>query len=374
VEFDGLSIVDEETETVSTNDVTSVEQCAEDDGASTEPVSHRSNVSRQANVISGCVKRQDSETCAVISNSNQVEGSCFNITNGRHRHEQQFFGKIVLPNGKEGVFMSDAMLPNSNSVSNGLPVYGCSNLKGNSCDLESITGFDPNDYHVMNENVWSEIPAALPSTSQNVAHDGSTLFPPSQSHYNYTFTPVDSTLLSNGTFTQDSYAIERPNDFSGLSAADAMLPNISTCGDTRTDNAYLERVGNTVLHEYGVNDDIYFGMGENIEATTTTTTTAADDNMPDYYHKRGGPDLFISGAYPVTKSPSYFPVGGNLDQLLRQIGNRESENVRVDAVTEATGSGKAVAKMESDTKDIPQKDDTENVSQNNLLELLLCDQ
>jgi hypothetical protein len=304
----------------------------------------------------------------VISNRNQVDSAFFNTTNGRHRHEQQFFGKIKLPNGKEGVFMSDAMLPNSNNISSGLPIYEGGNLKGNSCDLGPITGLSPNDYHILNENVWSEMPATLPGASQNVAHNGSTIFPPPQSHYNYTFTPVDSTLLSNGASTQDSYAFGRPNGFSGLSDTDALLPSIATYRDTRTENAYLERGGKTVLHEYGVNDDTYFGMGRNIEATTTTTTE--EDTMPDYYHKRGGPDLFISGAYPITKSPGSFPVGGNLDQLLKQMSNRESENVAAVEVTEATDSGTAVDKPENDGKEIPQKDDTENVSLNSLFELL----
>jgi hypothetical protein len=351
VEFDGLSIVDEETETVS-NDVTPVDQGAED------------NLTRQARVSFGGVKGKDSDICGVISNRNQVDSACFNNPNARHRHEQQFFGKIKLPNGKEGVFMSDAVLPNSSNISSGLPIYGDTNLKGNSYDLGPITGFNPNDYHILNENVWSEIPATSPGVSQNVAHSGPTMFPPPQSHYNYTFTPVDPTLLSNGASAQDSCAFGRSNEFSGLPDADALFPNFPTYRDTRTEHAYLERGDNTVLHDYGVNDDMYFGMGENIDATTATIT---GEIIPDYYHKRGGPDVFISGAYPVAKSPGSFPAGGNLDQLLKQMNNRENENVPVVSTAEVTGFGTAVDKPESDVKELPQKDDAQNVSLNKLL-------
>nr|CAD7429379.1 unnamed protein product [Timema monikensis] len=40
---------------------------------------------------------------------------------------------------------------------------------------------------------------------------------------------------------------------------------------------------------------------------------------------RAGPDLFITGAYPVSKSPAeaMFPTGGNLDQLLREVHSQE---------------------------------------------------
>jgi hypothetical protein len=352
VEFDGLSIVDEETETVS-NDVTPIEQCAEE-GASALPASHQFNATRQASINFGDVKPKGSENCAVISNNNQVNGACFNTPNGSHRHEQ-FFGKIKLPNGKEGVFMSDVMLPNSN-ISNGLPVYGGSNLKGNSYDCGSAIGFGPSDYNILNENVWSEIPAMLPGAPQNMVRNGSAMLPPSQSHYNYTFTPVDSTLLPNGSSVQDNYAFERPNNFPGIPDDEALLPNIDICRETRNANEYSERGENTVVQECGVNDDTYFGMGENIQETT------ANDNMMPGYYRRGGPDLFITGAYPVTRSPGSFPVGGNLDQLLRQMGNKESEIVTSVAVTEATGSGTALAKYESDGKEAPTKDDTENVS------------
>lgn len=340
VEFDGLSIVDEETETVS-NDVTPVETCAEN-GASVVP-----SASRQADVSFGGVK-QESDICPEILNLNQVDGARFNTPNGRHRNDQQFFGKIKLPNGKEGVFMSDAMLPDSDNISSGLPVYGCNNFKGNSYELGPITGFNPNDYHILNENVWSKTPETLLGASQNE--------PQPQSHYNYTFTPVDSTMLSNGASARDNNAFETTNEFPDANS----LSNVETYRDARTEHGYLERGGNSVLHGFGVNDDTYFGMGENIEETRTINT--GDEIIPDYYHKRGGPDLFISGAYPVTRSPGSFPVGVNLDQLLKQMNNRESENVSTVAVTEATGSGTSVAKPESDDKEIPQEDGTEKVS------------
>ncbi|XP_021926242.1 uncharacterized protein LOC110833001 isoform X2 [Zootermopsis nevadensis] len=341
VEFDGLSIVDEETETVS-NDVTPVETCAEN-GASVVP-----SASRQADVSFGGVK-QESDICPEILNLNQVDGARFNTPNGRHRNDQQFFGKIKLPNGKEGVFMSDAMLPDSDNISSGLPVYGCNNFKGNSYELGPITGFNPNDYHILNENVWSKTPETLLGASQNE--------PQPQSHYNYTFTPVDSTMLSNGASARDNNAFETTNEFPDANS----LSNVETYRDARTEHGYLERGGNSVLHGFGVNDDTYFGMGENIEETRTINT--GDEIIPDYYHKRGGPDLFISGAYPVTRSPGSFPVGVNLDQLLKQMNNRESENVSTVAVTEATGSGTSVAKPESDDKEIPQEDGTEKAQE-----------
>jgi hypothetical protein len=352
VEFDGLSIVDEETETIS-NDLTPVEQCAE--GLPAPPSSHQFNATRQASILFGDVKPQDGEKCAVISHNNKVNGTCFNTVNGKHGHEQ-FFGKIKLPNGKEGVFMSDVMLPNSN-ISNGLPVYGGNSLKGNSYDCGSANEFGPSDYHVLNENVWSEIPAMLPGAPQNMVRNGSATLPPPQSHYNYTFTPVDSTLLPNGTSMQDNYAFETPKTFPGIAEDEALLPNIDTCRETRSAHAYSERGENTVPQGCGLNDDTYFGMGENIQ----DTATASDDMMPGYY-RRGGPDLFITGAYPVTRSPGSFPVGGNLDQLLRQMSNKESESVTSVPVTEVTGSETAVAKYESDREEAATKEGTENVS------------
>jgi hypothetical protein len=357
VEFDGLSIVDEETETVS-NDVTPAEQAA-DEGACALLAAHKPKDSRQDAIIFGVVKPQDSESCTVISKHNQVDSAYFNNPNATLRHEQQFFGKIKLPNGKEGVFMSDAVLPNHN-ISNGLPIYVGNSLKGNSYDFGSVVGFNQNDHHILNENVWPEIPTPFAGASQNVIHRGSTMFPPSQSHYNLTFTPVDSTLLPNGASTQDNYAFERPNNFSGIPDADGLLPKIAACSETRSENAYLEGGGNTALHECDVNDDMYFGMGENMAAAATATT--GDDVTPDYYHRRGGPDLFISGAYPITRSPGAFPVGGNLDQLLRQMSNKEGENVRrVFAVPEPTFVTD-VGQSESDAKKVPRRDDAENVS------------
>jgi hypothetical protein len=352
VEFDGLSIVDEETDTVS-NDLPPIEQCAEA-GSSAPPAFHQFNATRQANVLFGVVKPQGGEECAVISNNNQVNSADFNTLNGRH--EQQFFGKIKLPNGKEGVFMSDVMLPNSN-ISNGLPVYGGNSLKGNSYDCGSAIEFGPSDYHILNTNIWPEISATLPGAPQNMVRNGSAKFPPPQSHYNYTFTPVDSTLLSNGTSVQENYAFESPKNVPGIPEDEELLANIDTCREAGTANAYSERGENTVLQECGLNDDTYFGMGENIQ----DAATASDDMTPGYY-RRGGPDLFITGAYPVTRSPSSFPVGGNLDQLLRQMSNKESERVKSVPVTEATGSDTAVAKYESDMEEAPNKNGTENVS------------
>lgn len=354
MEFDGLSIVDEETETVS-NDLIPVEHCAEE-GSSATPALHQFNATRQATNLFGGIKSQGGEQCAVISNNNQLNGACFNTLNGRHGHETQFFGKIKLPNGKEGVFMSDVMLPNSN-ISNGLPVYGGNSLKGNSYDCGSVTEFGPSDYHILNENVWSEIPAILPGAPQNMVRNGSVMFPPPQSHYNYTFTPIDSTLLSNGTTVQDNYAFESPKIFPGIPEGEALLPNIDTCREDRTANAYSERGEHKVLQECALNDDTYFGMGENIQ----DTATANDDMMPGYY-RRGGPDVFITGAYPVTESPSSFPIGGNLDQLLRQMSNNESESMTSVPVTEATASDTAVAKCKSDRQEDHTKDGTENVS------------
>ncbi|XP_023720388.1 mucin-17 isoform X2 [Cryptotermes secundus] len=252
--------------------------------------------------------------------------------------------------------MSDVMLPNSN-ISNGLPVYGGNNLKGNSYDCGSTIEFPPSDYHILNENLWSEIPAILPGAQQNVVSNGSAIFPPSQSHYNYTFTPVDATLLSNGTSVQDNYAFESPKSFRGIPEDEELLPNIDTC-EARTANAYSERGQNTVLQECGLNDDTYFGMGENIQDTANTS----DDLMPGYYRK-GGADLLITGGYPVTRSPGSFPVGGNLDQLLRQMSNKESERVTSVPVTEVTSSVTAVAKHESDREEVPTKDGTENVQE-----------
>lgn len=352
VEFDGLSIVDEEAETVSNNDV---EQCAED-GSSSLSATHQPNASRQASFSFG-VKPQDTENFALISNPNQVGGACFNAVNGRHRQEQQFFGKIKLPNGKEGVFMSDAMLPNSN-ISNGLPIYGGNSLTANSYDFVSANGFSPNDYHILNENLWPDIPAMLPGGEQNVINSGSAVFPSSQSHYNYTFTPVDSTLLPDGSTTQDNYALDRSNNFPGIPNGDALLPNIVT-GLERNNSSYLRGGENTELQECGVNDDTYFGMGGNVEATTAT---ASDEVSPDYYHTRGGPDFFISGAYPVTRSPRSFPVGENLDQLRKETSDKEKENIVAVTVTEVAGPDTTVVKPESDGKDIPQKNGTENVS------------
>jgi hypothetical protein len=356
VEFDGLSIVDEETETVS-NDLSPAEQCADEGKSRKSPPSafHQFNATRQTTNLIGGAKPQDGEKCAVISNNNQVNCAGFNTLNGRHGHEKQFFGKIKLPNGKEAVFMSDVILPDSN-ISNGLPVYGDNNLKANSYDCGSAIEFGPSNYHILNENVWSETRAMLPGAPQNMVRNGSTIFPPPQSHYNYTFTPIDSTMLSNGTSVQDNYAFENPKNFSGIPGGEALLPNIDTCCEDRTENIYTERSENTVLPECGLNDDAYFGMGENIHDTAT-----ASDVMSDYY-TRGGPDLFITGAYPVTSSPGSFPVGGNLDQLLRQMSNKESENVASVLLTEATGSGAAVAKHESDRQEAPNKNDTENVS------------
>lgn len=346
MEFDGLSIVDEETETVSNNDA---EQCVED-GPSALCATHQANPSRQANFSFGSDKPQDKENCAVISNRNPVSGACFNAVNGRHRQEQQFFGKIKLPNGKEGVFMSDVMLPHSN-ISNGLPIYGGNNLTRNSYDFVSANGFSPNDYHILSENVWPDIPAMLPG--------GSAVFPLPQSHYNYTFTPVDSTPLPEGTSTQDNYAFERPNNLPGIPDGDSLLPNIAKCLET-TENSYLSGGENTELQGCGVNDDTYFGMGENIEATTSAITS--DDVTPDYYHRRGGPDLFISGAYPATRSPGSFRVGGNLDPLLKQMSDIEKENIPTVTVTEVVDPGTVVVKSESDGKDVPQKKSRENVS------------
>jgi len=354
VEFDGLSIVDEETETVSNNDT---EQCAED-GPSVLSATHQANASRHANTFFGSDKPQDNENCAVISNRNPVGGACFNAVNGRHRQEQQFFGKIKLPNGKEGVFMSDAMLPHSN-ISNGLPIYGGNNLTRNSYDFVSPNGFSPNDYHILNENVWPDIPAMLPGGAQNLIHGGSAVFPLPQSHYNFTFTPVDSTPLPDGTSTQDNYAFERPNNLPGIPDGDSLSPNIAKCLET-TGNSYLSRGENTALQGCGVNDDMYFGMGKNIEATTSAITS--DDVTPDYYHRRGGPDLFISGAYPVARSPSSFRVGGNLDPSLKQVSDKGKENIPKVTVTDVVGPGTVVVKSESDEKDVLQKNGTENVS------------
>jgi hypothetical protein len=353
VEFDGLSIVDEETETVSNNDA---EQCAED-GPSALPATHQANDSRQASFILGGVKPEDSENCAVTSNHNQVGGACFNAVNGGHRQEQQFFGKIKLPNGKEGVFMSDVMLPNSN-ISNGLQIYGGNNLTGNSYDFVSANGFSPNDYHILSENVWPDIPVMLPGGAQNVINTGSVVFPSSQSHYNYTFTPVDSTVLPDGTATQDSYAFERPNNLPGIPDGDALLPNITKCLETN-ENSYLRGGDNTAQQQYGLNDDTYFGMGENIEATTTAVTS--DDVTQDYYHRRGGPDLFISGAYPVTRSPGSVPVGGSLHPSPKQTSDKEKEHIPAVTITEDVGPGTVVVNSVSDGKDEPQKN-TENVS------------
>lgn len=354
MEFDGLSIVDEENETVS-NDLTPVEKCAEE-SQSARLALQQLNATRQATNLFGGVKPQGGEKCPTISNNNQINSACFKTLNGRHGQEQQFFGKIKLPNGKEGVFMSDVMLPNSN-ISNGLRVYGGNNLKGNSYDCGSAIEFPPSDYHMLNENVWSDIPAILPGAQQNVVSNGSAMFPPPQSHYNYTFTPVDSALLSNGTSVQDNYAFESPKNFPGIPEDEALLQNIDTCREARTANACSERGENTVLQEGGLNDDTYFGMGENIQ----DTANVSDDLMPGYYRK-GGADLFITGAYPVTRSPGSFPVGGNLDQLLRQMSNKESESVTSVPVTEANSSATAVAKHESDREEVPTKDGTENVS------------
>lgn len=353
MEFDGLSIVDEETETVSNNDV---EQCAED-RPSTLPATHQANASRHAGFIFGGAKPQDSENCAAISNRNQVGGACFNTVNGRHRQEQQFFGKIKLPNGKEGVFMSDIMLPNSN-ISNGLPIYGGNNLTGNSYDFVSANGFSPNEYHILNENVWPDIPAMLPDGAQNVIHSDSAVFPSSQSHYNYTFTPVDSTLLPDGITTRDNYAFERPNHVLGIPDGDGLLPNVTKRLDTNG-SSYLTGSERAALQEFGVNDDTYFGMGGNIEATTAITS---DDVTPDYYHRRGGPDLFISGAYPVTRSPASFPIGASLDPLLKQMSDNEKETIPAVTNTEVAGPGTVVVKSESNGKDVPQQNGTENVS------------
>jgi hypothetical protein len=352
VEFDGLSIVDEENETVS-NDLSPIEQCADaKEGTSTPFASRQFNVTRQANVVFGSAKsQQDSENYAMISNNGQVNGESFNKLHGRDGHEQQFFGKIKLPNGKEGVFMSDVMLSNSN-ISNGLPIYGGNDLKGNSCGCGTAIEFGQSDYHVLNENLWSDIPVMLPGAPQKVVRNGSAMFPPSQSHYNYTFTPVDSTLLPNGTS-----AFERPNNFSAIPQNEALLSNNDACRETRSANAYSERGGNTELQECGLNDDTYFGMGENIQ----DTATASDDTMSGYY-RRGGPDLFITGAYPLTTSPASFPVGGNLDQLLRQMDKKESESVTSVPVVESTGSGIAVAKCEIEKKEARTEDGTENVS------------
>lgn len=363
MEFDGLSIVDEETETVSNNDA---EQCAEE-GPSALSATHQANVSRNANFFFVSDKPQDNENCAVISNCNPVGGACFDAVNGRHRQEQQFFGKIKLPNGKEGVFMSDVMLPHSN-ISSGLPIYGGNNLTRNSYDFVPANGFSPNDYHILSENVWPDIPAMLPGGAQNLIHGGSAVFPLPQSHYNYTFTPVDSTPLPDGTSTQDNYAFERPNNLPGIPDGDSLLPNIAKCIET-TGNSYLSGSENTALQGCGVNDDMYFGMGENIEATTSAITS--DDVTPDYYHRRGGPDLFISGAYPVTRSPGSFRVGGNLDTLLKQMSDKEKENIPAVTVTEVVGPG-TVVKSESEGKEVPQKKGTENVSYS-ISVYILCD-
>jgi hypothetical protein len=355
VEFDGLSIVDEETETVS-NDLTPVEQCADaKEGASTPFASRQFNVTRQANMVFGSVKSQDGEKYAMISNNGQVNGACFSTLHGRDRHEQQFFGKIKLPNGKEGVFMSDAMLPNSD-ISNGLQIYGGDDLKGNSYGCGTAIEFGQSDYHILNENLWSDIPTLLPAAPQNVVGNRSAILPSSQGHYNYAFTPVDSTLLPNGTSAQDNYAFEKPNNFPGIPQNKTMSDN-DACRETRSVNVYSERGENTELQECGLNDDTYFGMGENIQ----DTATANDDIMPGYY-RRGGPDLFITGAYPLTTSPASFPVGGNLDQLLRQMDKKESESVTSVPVMESTGSGTAVAKCEIEREEAPAKDSTENVS------------
>ena len=353
VEFDGLSIVDEETETVSNNDT---EQCAED-GPSALSATHQVHASRHASFVFGGDKPQDNENCAMISSRNAVGGACFNAVNGTDRKEQQFFGKIKLPNGKEGVFMSDVMLPNSN-ISNGLPIYGGNNLTRNSYDFVSANGFSPNDYHILNENVWPDIPAMLPGGAQNLIHGGSAVFPLPQSHYNYAFTPVDSTPLPDGTSTQDNYAFERPNNRRGIPDGDSLLPNIAKCLET-TENSYLTGGENTAMQECGVNDDMYFGMGENIEATSAITS---DDVTPDYYHRRGGPDLFISGAYPVTRSPGSFRAGGNLEPLLKQMSGKEKENIPAVRVTEIVDPGNIVVKSESDGTEVPQKSCTENVS------------
>jgi hypothetical protein len=110
-------------------------------------------------------------------------------------------------------------------------------------------------------------------------------------------------------------------------------------------------------------------MGENIEATTSAITS--DDVTPDYYHRRGGPDLFISGAYPVTRSPGSFRVGGNLDTLLKQMSDKEKENIPAVTVTEVVGPG-TVVKSESEGKEVPQKKGTENVSYS-ISVYILCD-
>ncbi|PSN51829.1 hypothetical protein C0J52_17683 [Blattella germanica] len=162
---------------------------------------------------------------SVVDEETDEEATC-DSANSKHKHEQQFFGKIKLPNGKEGVFMSDGMLPNSNGV------QPCS---------------------------W-----------------------PEQSYYNYTFTPVDSSA-----------------------------PRISAAQE----------------------NDGFFG----------TVPTG------EYFQRRGGPDVFISGAYPVTASPTSFPVGGNLDQLLKQMNGNENENtVQIAEPQVAQPEGNA---QEDDPKD-----------------------
>jgi hypothetical protein len=249
--------------------------------------------------------------------------------------------------------MSDVMLPHSN-ISSGLSIYGGNNLTRSSYDFVSANGFSPNDYHVLNENVLPDIPTMLPVGAQNMIHGGSAVFPVPQSHYNYTFTPIDSTPLPDSTST-----FERPNNLPGIPDGESLLPNIAKCLET-TENSYLRGGENTTLQECGVNDDTYFGMGENIQATTSAITS--DDVTPDYYHRRGGPDLFISGAYPVTRSPSSFRIGGDLDPLLKQTSDKDKKTIPAVTVTEVDGLGTDVVKSESDGKDVPQKNGTGNVS------------
>ncbi|XP_069694423.1 mucin-4-like isoform X2 [Periplaneta americana] len=162
----------------------------------------------------GTALRVEFDGLSIVDEETDEEGD-----NGG-RGEQQFLGKIKLPSGKEGVFLSDAALPN------GLPLYNAA-AAATAYDFGSVMGFGPSDYRA----AWPDVPALLPSVGQSVM-----VFPSSQSHYNYTFTPVDA------------------------------------------------------------EHDGYFGMSD------------------DCYQRRGGPDLFISGAYPATRSP-----GVNLDQLLRQM-------------------------------------------------------